>query len=125
VTADRPPSTPPGGDFDITVSRTGDVVVVAVRGAVDMLTAPELRAALKAALATDLTALVVDLTAVNLLASSGMSALLSAHNTAAPDVRLAVAADGPGTSRPLRIAGLSDILDVHPTLAEATAAVIA
>jgi anti-sigma B factor antagonist len=103
--------------------RIDGVIVVAVSGTVDALTAPQLDAAITAAAAATPAAIVVDLGAVEFLASSGMGVLVAAHADLAPQVRLVVVADGPATSRPLTLIGLADILGVFAELDEALAAV--
>lgn len=103
--------------------RIDGVVVVAVGGTVDAITAPQLDSAICAAAATTPAAIVVDLGAVDFLASSGMGVLLAAHANLAPGVRLVVVADGPATSRPLRLVGIADIVGVFADLDEALSAV--
>ena len=68
-------------------------------------------------------ALVVDLSAVDFLASAGMSTLITAHEDIAPQARFAVVADGPATSRPLRLVGIDQIFAVYRTLDDALAGV--
>jgi len=103
--------------------RIDGVIVVAVSGTVDTITAPQLDAAIAAAAAETPAAIVVDLAAVDFLASSGMGVLVAAHADLAPEVRLVVVADGPATSRPLKLIGIADILGVFAELDEAMAAV--
>ncbi|MCX2710921.1 STAS domain-containing protein [Mycolicibacterium sp. J2] len=99
--------------------RIGEVSVISVTGTLDMLTAPRLEAAISAASATTPQAVVVDLGAVDFLASAGMGLLVAAHGDLTPDVRFAVVADGPATSRPLKLVGITDVVDVFATLDEA------
>lgn len=101
----------------------GSVVVVRAAGALDMLTAPDLRADIQAALTRQPTGLIVDLTDVEFLASAGMQVLISTHNLITPGVRFAVVADGPATSRPLKITGLTDIIALFPNLDDAVATI--
>jgi anti-sigma B factor antagonist len=103
--------------------RVGDVSVVAVTGTLDMLTAPQLEAAITAAAATSPAAVVVDLGAVDFLASAGMGLLVAAHGDLTPAVRFAVVADGPATSRPLKLVGIADVVDMYASLDEALHAV--
>lgn len=100
----------------------GDVAVLAVSGTVDVLSAPELEARIKATGATTPTALVIDLSAVDFLGSSGMGVLVTAHTDLTPTTRVTLVADGPATSRPLKLIGIADIIDIFPTLDEALAA---
>ena len=100
----------------------GDIRVVSVTGTVDMLTAPQLEEAIGAAAKHSPAALVVDLSAVEFLASAGMGILVAAHGELSPGVRFVVVADGPATSRPLKLVGIADVVDLYPTLDEAIAA---
>ncbi|MEX7472139.1 STAS domain-containing protein [Mycobacterium adipatum] len=102
--------------------RVDDVAVLAVAGTLDVLTAPELEVRIKAAAATSPTAIVVDLGRVDFLGSSGMGVLVAAHEDLAPAVRVVLVADGPATSRPLKLVGIADIIDIFPTLDEALTA---
>jgi anti-anti-sigma factor len=103
--------------------RIDGIIVVAVRGTVDAITAPQLEAAIAAAAAATPAAIVVDLGAVDFLASAGMGVLVAAHADLPPEVRLVVVADGPATSRPLKLIGIADILGVFAELDEALLAV--
>jgi anti-sigma B factor antagonist len=104
--------------FEVSQLRVGSVAVLAVTGDVDMLTAVHLTAAIETALATAPTAVIVDLSKVEFLASAGMSALVAAHADAAP-TRLVVVADGPATSRPMKVVGLDNLLEIFATVDEA------
>jgi anti-anti-sigma factor len=97
----------------------GDVAVVGVSGELDMLTAPDLASAIEAAAAKSPAALIVDLSAVDFLASAGMSALIAAHEAIASRAGFAVVADGSATSRPLTLIGIDSIFAMHRTLDDA------
>lgn len=91
--------------------------MVAASGELDMLTAPQLRDAVQSALGKEPAGLIVDLTQVDFLGSAGMQVLMEAHNqTDGADTRFAVVADGPATSRPLKITGIADLIDLFPSL---------
>jgi anti-sigma B factor antagonist len=94
----------------------GRVAVVRAEGPIDMLTAPRLDTAIRAAHEKKPTGLIVDLTDAEFLSSAGMQVLVSAHQEVTPGARFAVVADGPGTSRPLKITGLTDVIELFPTL---------
>ena len=96
--------------------------VVAVAGVVDMLTSPELETAIDAALQQKPGAVVIDFTDVEFLASAGMGVLVAAHDKAGSEVAISVVADGPATSRPLKLVGIADIVKLYPSLVEALAA---
>ncbi len=113
---------PSAASCTVEEKRIGDVSVVAVTGTLDMLTAPQLEAAIAAAAAAAPQAVVVDLGAVDFLASAGMGLLVAAHGDLTPTVGFAVVADGPATSRPLKLVGIADVVDVFATLDEALSA---
>jgi len=94
----------------------GTVEIVHARGAVDLLTGPELERCIEVALAEQPSAIIVDLTDVDFLASFGMSILLRANERLSPGTSMVVVADGPATSRPMEILGLTDVLTVRATV---------
>ncbi|MEV3905742.1 STAS domain-containing protein [Mycobacterium sp. NPDC050551] len=98
------------------------VVVVSVAGVVDMLTAPQLEDAIRKAVSQEPAGLVVDFTAVDFLASAGMGILVAVHDEVTPKVTLCVVAEGPATSRPLKLLGIADIIPLYSTVDEAVAA---
>ena len=108
-----------GGDIEVTVLDVEGVTVVQVVGSVDMLTAATLKTRLLTALAEHPRALVIDLTGLGFLASMGLQVLLDAHAAAGPETTVVVAADGPTTSRPIRITGIDDTIALYPTRAAA------
>ncbi|PRC44424.1 anti-anti-sigma factor [Mycobacterium sp. ITM-2017-0098] len=92
------------------------VVVVAATGAVDMLTAPQLQEVVTAVVERNPVGLIIDLTDVDFLGSAGMQVLMVTRNMVAGAFRLAVVADGPATSRPLKITGVADYIDLFSSL---------
>jgi anti-sigma B factor antagonist len=102
--------------------RIDAVSVVSVAGVVDMLTAPDLEKAIAEAAKSSPSAVVVDMSGVEFLASAGMGVLIAAQDELAPAVGFAVVADGPATSRPLKLVGVTDVVDLYATLDEALAA---
>lgn len=107
------------GGFAVHERVVDGVTVVEVHDVVDMLTAPLLGTALGTALAASPRALVVDLSKVTFLASAGMTVLVKAKEQIGENAGFAVVAEGPATSRPLKLVGLDDVLGVYPTLADA------
>ena len=99
----------------------GRTVVISVAGVLDMLTAPQLEAGIAASLPKNPSAIIVDLTHVEFLASAGMGVLVDTYERAAGSAKFLVVADGPATSRPLNLLGLADMLGLHPTLDAARA----
>jgi anti-sigma B factor antagonist len=103
--------------------RVDAISVVSVAGVVDMLTAPDLESAIAEAAKSSPSAVVVDMSAVEFLASAGMGVLIASQDElAGSSVKLAVVADGPATSRPLKLVGVTDVVDLYATLDEALAA---
>lgn len=96
------------------------VAVIAASGALDMLTAPQLRDAVQGALDKKPTGLIVDLLGLEFLGSAGMQVLLETQSQAL-EIPFAVVADGRATSRPLKITGVTDVVDVFSTLDAALA----
>jgi len=103
----------------------GGLAVVAVSGTLDVLSAPDLEAQIKATAAGSPSGVVVDLSAVDFLGSSGMGVLVTAHSDLTPEISFALVADGPATSRPLKLIGIADIIDIFATLDEALSALAA
>ena len=99
------------------------VVVVRPTGELDMLTTPQLRSQLLAHLA-DLDHIVLDLSEVTFLSSSGLQVLVDI-DIAARDRGTAVHVTGAGSriiSRPLEITGLAEILTISDVPADLLAA---
>lgn len=132
-TRQNPPSDPPairrGGDVDdqITLSTRAAApgqVVIDVGGEVDMLTSPQLRAAVLEQLETsgvELVVLVMD--GVTFLGTSGLAVLIEVREAAhAAGVELRLACTARRVLRPLTIAGLVPLFDIHDTLEQALAA---
>ena len=101
----------------------GRTAVISVSGVVDMLTSPQLETAIAASLEKKPAAIIVDLSDVDFLASAGMGVLVAARDRVSESAGFAVVADGPATSRPLKLVGLADVIGMYPTLDEARAAV--
>lgn len=113
------PPNPEVENFVLDEKWVGNVAVVSARGAIDMLTAPQLAETIRVSQGKAPKALIVDLSEVDFLASAGMQVLVAANEEAGADVRLVVVADGPATSRPLTITGITDFIDLYPSLDEA------
>jgi anti-sigma B factor antagonist len=97
------------------------VVVVAVSGELDLITAPDLLDAVYAAVRKEPAAMIVDLTRVTFLASAGINVLVAAHREVGRSARFGVVADGPATSRPMKLLGIDEIVPLYPTLTDAMA----
>jgi anti-anti-sigma factor len=113
----------PKDPITTSVSYDDGIAVLAIGGDVDLATIPAFQAAIADALSRRPTALIVDLSAVDFLASAGLQALVATHENVSGAAAFAVVADGPATSRPIELTGLDQILSLHSSLSEAKAAV--
>jgi anti-sigma B factor antagonist len=94
---------------------TSGRVVVAARGQVDLATAPELAKALAEARGDGVTEIVVDLTAVDFLDSTGVRVLVQAARQAAQaGVRLYLQGAQGWVARVLEITGVAEYLPPPP-----------
>ena len=100
--------------FDVAVERSGaDCVVVAVRGDVDIFTAPTFRWALDEAGATGVGTVVVDLAGVGFMDSTGFGQLVWLI-TSREDRPTVIAANcRPIVRNALRLMGLDRVLQLH------------
>ncbi|WP_233223562.1 STAS domain-containing protein [Amycolatopsis sp. CA-128772] len=106
----------------VTAERTGDAVVLAVAGELDLLSAPLLSDEIATALADAPARLVIDLSEVSFLASIGITVLVEARRTAGPATGVRVVAPEAGiVHRTLGLTGLHDALGVATTRAAALA----
>ncbi|MFE3188193.1 STAS domain-containing protein [Nocardia sp. NPDC059240] len=103
------------------VTERDEATVLTVAGDVDLATAPAFENAIDATLTNRPAALVIDLSEVSFLASAGMAVLVGAHKRAG-DTRIAVVADGPATSRQMKVTSLDQVFALYPTLEEALGA---
>ena len=100
-----------------------DAAILTVVGELDLATAPILQDAVDAVRTTVSSALVIDLTGVDFLASAGMTVLVTSHQAVSDDVAFAVVARGAATARPLQLVGLDEAFPVLDTREAALAAV--
>jgi anti-sigma B factor antagonist len=108
--------------IDIKTEDDGGALVYRLRGSLDVATSPSVRAALVEAAAEGNHHIVVDLSRLEFLDSTGLGALIGAHKRAAENggtVRLAVG-DG-AISRLLNITGLMRIFPTYATSEDAVA----
>jgi anti-anti-sigma factor len=94
----------------------GQLAILAVEGTIDIVSAPQLSEAVHAALTGEVRDLIIDLSSTEFLASAGMTALVNAYEATTSAGQFAVVADGPATSRPLRLVGLDQVFTIHRTL---------
>jgi anti-anti-sigma factor len=106
-----------------TLAHQNGIAVLKVGGDIDLATVPALEAAIDEALVSKPTALVIDLSDVEFLASAGLQALVATHNNVSESAHFAVVANSAATSRPIQLTGLDQIFELYPTLDEAVAAI--
>lgn len=106
--------------LDVQTTPDGSAQVFAVRGTMDIATSPTVRAALLEAAERGHHDIIVDLTQLEFLDSTGLGAMIGAHKRAKEHggrIRL-VAQDGQ-ILRLLRITGLLGVFSVYNTLDDA------
>lgn len=109
-------------DLEISSASVGALTVVAVAGEVDVYTAPALDEVLSAAIAEGRADLVVDLSGVSFLDSTGLGVLVKALKRAREaDGSLAVATESERVLKVFRITGLDLVIPVYATAEEAVA----
>jgi anti-sigma B factor antagonist len=105
----------------LTTRREGEATVVTATGEVDLVTAGRLQDATAAALAEPTAVVVVDLTHVTFLGSSGLSALVAAARAAAArrePLRVVVDHTRP-VVRPIEASGLDGLLSLYTDVEDA------
>jgi anti-sigma B factor antagonist len=113
--------------FDLTEDDIDDVThVINVRGEIHVSTAPEFSERLNEAIARGKTAVVLDLTAVDFIDSTGLSVLLNGlRRVTRRRGRLALAVSNPTVLRLFEITRLDSTFDILPTREEALQSVAA
>lgn len=106
--------------FAVTVDDRGDVAVVQMSGELDVYTAPALRETLTEQISGSANRVVVDLTGLSFMDSTGLGVLLGTRKAAvAVSKSLAVVSvEGP-VMRLISITGLEHVLQVFATVDEA------
>jgi anti-sigma B factor antagonist len=107
--------------FDLTEDEIDDVThVINVRGEIHVSTAPEFSVRLNEAIAHGKTAVVLDLTAVDFIDSTGLSVLLNGlRRVTRRQGRLALAISNPTVLRLFEITRLDTTFDIVPTREDA------
>ncbi|HEY6326319.1 MAG TPA: STAS domain-containing protein [Candidatus Cybelea sp.] len=108
--------------IDLKTEDAGDTLVFRLRGSLDLATAPTVRAAVSDATDNDSHHIIVDLTQLDFLDSTGLGVLIGAHRRAAEhggSLRLVVH-NGP-ISRLMHITGLIGVFAVYHSLEDARA----
>lgn len=125
--ASDPPPVPRGGEADdpitLSLSTPDDKqAVIEVGGEVDMVTSPHLRSAVLDQFAAGTELVVLDLDDVTFLGTSGLAVLIEMREAAhAAGVELRLVCTARRVLRPLSIAGLVPLFDIHDTIDQALA----
>lgn len=103
---------------DATAShRPGGTVVITVVGELDMQSTPALQELLGTEVRSTTRRLVLDLTGVSFLGSSGLAALVEARQVVQrQDAELRLVCATHAVTRPLHATGLGEVFEIHPTL---------
>jgi len=96
----------------IVSNRDGSVLVLALDGRLDTLTAPELESALAASL-EGIDALTLDFSKVDYVSSAGLRALLGAQKRMAKQGRMKLTNVDDGVMEVLRMTGFTEVLTVE------------
>ena len=112
-------------DFAITEHPIdGERHVLAVRGEIDLFTAPELKQVLAESIEAGRVRIIVDLTDTTFLDSTALGVLIGAVKRLRPlDGRLIIVNTEPSTAKTFEITGLDQIFTIVPTREEAVDAV--
>ena len=105
-------------EFDINEQGRAGSSVISVRGEVDIATATRFREFLEASIEGDPDAVVIDLTGVTFIDSTGLGVLIGARkrcDAAGHSLRLVVSE--PRILKVFEITGLTELFEIHPTLA--------
>lgn len=101
--------------LQIQVDRTTDTVTVVATGEVDLRTCGELEAGLDDALATGAGPVVLDLSGITFIDSTGLRVLIVAHQQGIDRARPVVMwRPAPNVSRLFAVTGLKDMFNIEP-----------
>lgn len=107
-------------DLALSARRTGSWTVLAVGGEIDQFTAPKLRDALLAQIGDGAANLVIDLSEVGFMDSSGLGVLVGAlRRVNEGGGRIVLAGTQRPVERVLEITGLNRLFPMHPTVDDA------
>jgi len=113
---EQPEPSPPAqpltfGELRLTVRREGTTHTISVAGELDIATADRVEAALLEAEATDAQAIVLDLSELTFMDSTGVRLVLSANARSRADSnRLALVRGTPAVQRVFQLSGVADTL---------------
>lgn len=105
---------------EITTNRVGTTAVVTTHGDIDLVTSPEFRTAVHAAVDDGADAMVIDLSSSGFLDSTALGVLVSLHRRLRD--RLAIAGAQPAVHRLFDITRFTTVLRMYASVDEALAA---
>ncbi len=111
-----------GAELDVTVRKLDGTAVVVVAGEIDVYTSPLLQERLVEVLRDGISSIVLDLSAVTFLDSTGLGVLITCLKrcrSAEGDLVLVTAQ--PNVLKVLEITGLNDVFHVHDSVDDAIA----
>jgi anti-sigma B factor antagonist len=109
-------------DFSVTSHAIDDLYVVDVTGEVDVFSAPTLAEHLTQLFDAGQRTVVVDLTAVNFLDSTGLGTLVAGRNRAEEaGGQLPIVGSGDRVLKLFRITGLDEVFQIYPSIGAAIA----
>lgn len=109
-------------DVSVTSRQSGDRTVIEVKGEIDVYTAPALREEISSLVDAEHTTIVVDLSQVSFMDSTGLGVLVGALKkvrTLGGDLSLVINEEK--ILKVFRITALTQVFSIHPTLEEALA----
>lgn len=112
---------PEDGATTLTTERVGAALVLRVRGDVDSYTVPDLRSAMFEAVVDGTGPLVLDLSQVRFLSSTGLRLLIDVRDAVNGRSVRVVTGGNRAVDRPLEITGVDGELCLYPDLASALA----
>lgn len=114
----------PGSPLSLDVDFIEGIAVLHAGGEIDVVTAPVFEQKLNELGAMCGTStLVVDLLGVQFLSSAGLAVLMRTADDLEGRSRFLIVADGPATARPMTLVGLTETLEVFPTVEAALSTV--
>jgi anti-sigma B factor antagonist len=111
-----------GAELDVTVRKVDGTAVVAVAGEIDVYTSPLLQERLVEVLRDGSSSIVLDLSAVTFLDSTGLGVLITGlKRCRSADGDLVLVTAQPNVLKVLEITGLNDVFQVHDSVEDALA----
>lgn len=108
------------GTLEVVIERRGDVPIVRARGEIDIATASMLSSALEQ-LGTGERRVIVDLSEVTFVDSSGLGVLIAARSADGEERVVEVVTEHPQVVKVFKVTNLDSIFPIHATLDEALA----